>query len=183
MITPYDIIKTEADVITEPVLLADVKAWSKIETTDEDALLTEMIVTAREDIENEIGVKLVESSVSFRVSHTDQENDYVLPVFPGAFSPSAATNVVINSIVNGEDPVLKVEDTDYYLNGVLTIPATGGYLLTYDVVPVVPRTIKEAIKMLVDYRYKNRGGQDKDLQQGIPDDILRKLSKYKQEWL
>jgi hypothetical protein len=70
---------------------------------------------------------------------------------------------------------------DYYLNGSLKVVSASKSKIAYSITPVVPVAIKEAIKMLVAYRYNNRGDQEK--QAGIPEDVKAKISKYQQIWL
>ncbi|WP_157944517.1 head-tail connector protein [Mangrovicella endophytica] len=50
----------------EPLDLADLKSWCRIERSDEDTLLTELIRSARETVEAETGLVLMPRS--FRVS-------------------------------------------------------------------------------------------------------------------
>jgi uncharacterized phiE125 gp8 family phage protein len=71
---------------TEPVSLDEAKAWLQIDFSDHDDLLSSMITGAREDIEQELNIKLVDSNASFYVTTT---NDYEqLYVFPYASSMS-----------------------------------------------------------------------------------------------
>jgi hypothetical protein len=73
--------------------------------------------------------------------------------------------------------------SDYYLraNRFVVLNTAGNYQVTYTAGTTVPQALKEAIKMLVTYRYNNRGDQDK--QQGLPEDIKQKVEKYVQIWL
>jgi uncharacterized phiE125 gp8 family phage protein len=164
---------------TEPVSLDEAKAWLQIDFSDHDDLLSSMITGAREDIEQELNIKLVNSNASFYVTTT---NDYEqLYVFPYAFSMSWVGSVVVSLIEDGEDDVTQTINDDYYLNGSLKINSASKNKIAYSITPVVPTAIKEAIKMLVAYRYNNRGDQEK--QAGIPEDVKAKINKYKQIWL
>lgn len=182
MINISNIQITESDTITEPVTLGEVKTWIRgLEgVTELDDLFTSMITAARQDIENWLNLKLVDSSVSFYVS-TTKEDDEVYQ-FPYAENIGFTSNTAVNKIVKGEADELMTENENYYLNDVLTISSCGKYKIEYDInASNVSSTIKEAIKMLVAYRYSNSGDQDK--QQGIPEDILSKIHPYKQIWL
>jgi hypothetical protein len=171
---------TEVGTPTEPVTLADVKAWASVDHTDHDTLLTSMITGARQDVEQELGgVKLVESTALFYLNTTkDAEN---ISQLPGALSLAHVSDLTVELVEDGETNEVQVLDEDYYFNGTLKIGSAARHLVSYTITPVVPTAIKEAIKMLVAYRYNNRGDQEK--QHGIPEDIERKVSKYRQIWL
>jgi hypothetical protein len=165
---------TEAGSITEPVTVDDVKEWigGLGSSTDFDDLLASMITPAREDIENYIDAKLVDSTVNLYVDSTSEDDE--ITSLPKVFSiPDTLT---ITKIVKGQTPENVVLDEGYYLNGSLTFYNTGKYNVEYEITGEVPDTIKEAIKMLIAYRFNNRG--DQQLQQGIPDDIKAKIDKY-----
>lgn len=166
---------SETGTPTEPVSLADLKTWAKVDFTDDDDLITSMGVSAREDIERELDVKLVPSTASFYLTTTNDEEE--IYDFPYAMDLGEVSLVVVNNIQDGEADELQVIDEDYYFNGSLKIGSAGRNKIAYTITPVVPTSIKEAIKMLVAYRYNNRGDQDK--QQGIPEDVLSKVWKYK----
>jgi hypothetical protein len=178
VINTYNISVSESSP-TEPVSLIEAKAWLQIDFTDHDDLLTDMLLSAREDIEAELNWKLVEASV---VVYVDTTKDETVNVLPHTFNLSHvdSNSLVVSGLEDGEtDEVLTVDD-DYYFNGSLKL-GEGSFKLEYDIVPVVPNSIKEAIKMLVAYRYNNRGDQDK--QNGFPADVEAKISRYRMIWL
>lgn len=177
----YSSIVTEAATITEPVLLADAKLWAKVDNSDEDDVIEAMITAARQDIENYLGVKLVDSSVIAFVNVKDEEEEFFQ--FPSAIRGMIdESSLTVNYLTRGSDDELQAIDEGYFLDHGLSFGATGRYRLEYDiVVEAVPETLKEAIKMLVAYRYNNRGDQEK--QQGIPEDVISKIHPYKQIWL
>jgi uncharacterized phiE125 gp8 family phage protein len=164
---------------TEPVSLIEAKAWLQIDFSDHDDLLTSMITGAREDIEQELNLKLVAATASFYADTT--KNGEEVTVFPYAFSMANVSGVTVKLLEDGETDLTQIEDSDYYLNGTLKINGVQRSKVEYTITPVVPTAIKEAIKMLVAYRYNNRGDQEK--QMGLPEDIERKVSKYRAIWL
>lgn len=175
MVEILSISATEAEEITEPVTLQEVKRWAVIEHDDDDTLLTEMITGAREDVEKETNLKLVESDVVMEVKTANHRSLVTMPY-------GLASGLVVSEydIDNVEQEL--TEDSEYYLRGGgVTFPYGGTYRLAYSVGGTVPRALKEAILMLVTYRYNNRGDQEK--QHGMPEDIERKLSNYRQVWL
>jgi hypothetical protein len=178
VITLSNIQVSEGSVV-EPVSLDEAKVWLQIDFTDHDLLLTSMITGAREDIEQELNLKLVDSTASFYADTT--KNGEEISVFPYASSMAWVSNVAVSLLEDGETDLTQIEDSDYYLNGTLKINGVQRSKVEYTITPVVPTAIKEAIKMLVAYRYNNRGDQEK--QMGLPEDIERKVSKYRQVWL
>lgn len=170
MLKDRNISITEAAEVTEPVDLASVKAWLTIDYDTDDALLSEMIIAARQDIEQETGLALVEKEVVYDFTVTDNDS------------------VRLPYVISVEDIVLTDEnaepvDSDNYKHraGVIAMKQTGCFSVSYTTANTVPAGLKEAIKMLVAYRYNNRG--DSERQEGMPEDIERKISKYRQTWL
>lgn len=171
MVEIISIKATEADEIEEPATLQEVKRWANVEHGDDDAMLFEMIIAARQDVELETGLKLVPHAVELHVSTT---NGSELVNFPYG----VATEMVV---ADDEDETLAI-DSDYSLKrGGLVLNGSGYFKVTYTVGNNCPQGLKEAILMLVTYRYNNRGDQEK--QQGLPEDIASKLSKYRKVWL
>lgn len=182
MISFSNIQITETGTPTEPVTVDEVKAWiSGLEgSTDFDTMLEGMITSARQDIENYLNLKLVDSSISLYASATKEDEEIYL--FPYAENIGFLSNVVVNKIVKGEADELLVENDGYYLNDVLSFTACGKFKVDYNIdASNVSSTLKEAVKMLVAYRFANRGDNEK--QMGIPEDVVSKIHPYKQTWL
>ena len=180
MITYSNIRVTETGTPTEPIDIEDVKEWigGLDGVTDFDNLINSMVTAARQDIENYLNVKLVASTVSLYLDTTSDEDEIV--VLPHSlYLPGSITT--FNKIYRGEDPEAMAVDIDYYLNGTLSFTTGGRYQLGYSVSTATPETLKEAMKMLIAYRFANRGDQEK--QQGIPEDVISKIHPFKQIWL
>lgn len=179
MILFHNIQAAESAPVTEPVSLSDLKEWMQVDFEDHDDLITSMGVSARQDIEEHLQVKLVGADITVALGVAKApEPMYQLP---WAFNVSQVSEMKAWEVVNGEEDTELTPDEGYYLNTALTFTRCGNYKITYTVTPVVPDTVKEAIKMLVAYRYNNRGDQDR--QQGLPTDIVSKLRTFKQIWL
>lgn len=170
----YDNIQlTNEDDVEEPVSKDEAKAFAKVDFDDDDDLIEGMILSAREDISKETNLPLVESAISFNVESTLGSEKIKIPYGKGQISDLEILD---------EDEEALTEDDDYKIRGNMLFDLSKGfYTVSFSVVPTVPAAIKEAIKMLVAYRYNNRGDQEK--QSGIPEDILYKISKYRDEWL
>jgi uncharacterized phiE125 gp8 family phage protein len=166
----------QAEGITESVTLAEAKRWANIEHDDDNDLLTEMITGAREDVERETNLKLVSNAVEMEVKLSNSSELVVLPY-------GLPSNVTVSEVDIDYEEITLVENEQYRSrsNG-LSFSYPGTYKLAYTVGSGnVPRALKEAILMIVAYRYNNRGDQEK--QHGMPEDIERKLSNYRQVWL
>jgi uncharacterized phiE125 gp8 family phage protein len=79
--TIKDIKNRQAESITEPVTLAQVKEWLIIDTvnTDDDALLTRLITEVRQAIEKKTKLSLVERTITVTV---DLVREFKLPHGP-----------------------------------------------------------------------------------------------------
>lgn len=169
MIITHAIYETEQASPVEPVTLAEVKSWGNIDEDDNDVLITEMITGAREDIEGLTNQKLVPNDISVYVESTNETGAVMLPYG----TPTGLTVSDIDTM--GLETAVDVDY--YYLKGdVLNLNKSGNYSLAYSVGITAPRALKEAIMMLVTYRYNNRGDQEKQL--GFPEDVLAKVRKY-----
>lgn len=169
MINQYNIVKAEADNITEPVTLAEAKAYMGVDYVDFDDLIEALITFERESVEEYCALALVQSTVSFNVETTQCKEAVTLPYV------SKAANVVIK---DEDDNVIQ----DYRIWGnILRIEEPGAYQVSYDTANLVPKALKHAIQMLVAYRFNHRGDEEK--QQGIPMDIQKKLDPHRILWL
>lgn len=163
---------TELDGIVEPVTLAEVKRWARIDYDEDDELLQEMIPAARETIEKETNLKLVPHTIEVR--GTLQRAGHLS-------LPYGTPTILTVSLIDGEQDTA-LSSLEYQLRGrSINLYDGGDYVTSYSVGTTISAGLKEAIKMLVAYRYQNRGDQEK--QTGLPEDIERRISKHRQIWL
>lgn len=176
MINYLDIQVTEPVGPVEPVTLADAKAWANVDHADDDALITSMITGARQDIENATNLFLVPKVVVVFVESTNENGIIRLPY-------GVASDVVVKEVESDETLSDLATGEDYYTraNQYVLPASTGTFQIGYTAGATVPAALIEAVKMLVAYRYNNRGDQDK--QQGLPEDVKHKVEKYIQIWL
>lgn len=140
---------TESLPTVEPVTLAEVKAYAKIDTgTTDDSIITDLITTAREQCEDFTGISIVNRTVT-AVLNNDCGGIY-LPYCPF---------INLLSIVDEDGNTISTDD--YKLSGILfpqliypkckvTVVYTAGYGLP-------PERIKSAILQQTFYLYENRG--------------------------
>jgi len=165
------ITSVEASAPDEPVTVDEVKEWANIDHTDDDALLFTMIIGARQDVEAETGIKLVPNTVTVVVKAMCDERLY-LPYVP--LITEATPLSVADDLTDAEI------DADGYKvkGGGIQLFAAGTYAVTYTTGGTT-QALNELIKMLVAYRYNNRG----DGESGMPDEIKQRLLKYQKVWL
>lgn len=174
MVTYSNIFITEGENITEPVDVADVKAWLRIDFSDDDTLLQKMIVGARETIEDYLHLALVEKTVEVDAVCTSCTQWMHLPYAQKVVNDE--TFVVSDN--DNDDEVLTA--TEYHVRGGMwKVDYAGNYKIAYTVDPVINEAIREAIKMEVAERYHNRG----ELDRGLSEAAKAKVKPYRQIWL
>ena len=152
---------------SEPITTADVKAWAKVENSDEDSLISSLIASCRREVES-----YTKNVLRPQVWRTK----YIAETIKNRFySPRiAASSVVVT--VDGDTI------TDYLFNEV-----TGCLRLNYDysndeliVIEWTMATalsslapLTQALKDLVTYRFYNRGSYD------LPANVVSVLNQYR----
>ncbi len=167
----------------EPVTLAEVKTYCKIDFDEEDGLLTGFITAARTNLEKWLGICIIQKRII-----TILQNDcggIELPYGPiyGDIDSTLITDADGNEV---EDIVilgLQYKYIETPINWVQLIYDAG-----FD---VVPETIKTAIKAYVFFMYENRGekigfGAGDSVRQYNPDFIpiaaQQLTNKYRRVW-
>lgn len=170
--------------LVEPVVLADMKAFLRIETNDEDALLNSLIKTARDQVERLIGRTLIRRIMV-----------YTGPVPNGAcLSIPRPPLLSINSIrlYDGDNNEVEVPTADFKVNtkiepGELVLEAAqtwAGYLSGANTIEIkfvagygdtadeVPLPIRQAIMLIVANLYEHRDTADQPLVPMMADALL-----------
>jgi uncharacterized phiE125 gp8 family phage protein len=168
--TIKDIKNRKAESITEPVTLAEVKAWLIIDTvnTDDDALLTRLISEVRAAIEGKTKLSIVKRTITVTV---DLVREFKLPHGPirtvdevlfrkgtnGDGTPDNETLTIEDYTTDGDD--FKVIRSGRC--GRHKITCTTGYgvdeEIDYD--NPTPEDLKKGILMEIAYRYEHRGDE------------------------
>jgi uncharacterized phiE125 gp8 family phage protein len=151
----------------EPISLAEAKAHLRIDTDDEDALISSLIAAARLLVERTLGLALVTQSWSYFLDAWPERGCIALPL-----TPVPAVSAVR---VHAEDGGTTVLDADGYAVDVLSAPArivltsalpsvatrpfngfevafTAGYGDAGD----VPQPIRQALLLLVAHWFEGR---------------------------
>ncbi len=153
----------------EPVSLAEAKSHLRVDTTDDDALITALITAAREQVENDTRRALVTQTWDYVLDAFPSGSEIVLPLPPlqsvtsityrdkdGNSSTFDASNYVVDTAGMFGRVVLKSGVTwpsvTLYPAGAVTVRFVAGY----GDAGAVPQSLKQAILLLVGHLYENR---------------------------
>jgi uncharacterized phiE125 gp8 family phage protein len=141
-----------AIVITEPITLAQAKAWLRVTHTDEDAIITALITAARQICEGYISKSFVERTVT-AIVRNDLGN-IKLPYGPVG-NITYVYDVDGNEITGTEYTLTGVSDKrlGYPMSSYVKVIYTAGY-------SVLPQQFKTALKMQLSWMYTHRGDDD-----------------------
>jgi len=150
---------------SEPLTTSDVKAWAKVENSDEDSLISSLITSCRREVES--FTKNVLRAQIWQTTHTATEGKYVF------YSPRITASSVTITI---DDEAY----TDYTLtNGRLRLGSQyyGGeeIVINWSIVTSLESLapLKQALLDLITYRFYNRGAYD------MPQNIKTVFEQYR----
>ena len=153
---------------TEPVTLQEAKDWMKVDLTDDDTLITELIKVARKQVEGYLSISLVPKTIT--AIFNNSQGGIELPYGPVASITS----------VKDEDDVALFETDDYVLHGedYKTIKTPYDYLkVVY--VTAANTEHKTGILQQILYLYENRG----DVNAGQLSPMVKMtLKPYRRVW-
>jgi uncharacterized phiE125 gp8 family phage protein len=168
--TIKDIKNRQAESITEPVTLAEVKAWLIIDTvnTDDDALLTRLITEVRQTIEKKTKLSLVERVIVVTV---DLVREFKLPYGPIRDIDEVVFRKGTNADGTPDNETMTIEDytTDGEDFKVLKSGRCGRHKISYttgfgededeeiDYDNPLPDDLKKGILCQIAFAYENRG--------------------------
>ena len=156
---------------TYPVTLTEVKAWLKIDGTDEDTLLTSLIASATAECESYSGLSFITRTRTVKLSSFNGR-DLILPYGP-------VTTLTSIAYTDEDDDAATVDAADYSLDiasGLARVRVTESwpytnktlsnvvvtYVAGYANAAAVPEVIKTAIKQKVALDFEKRGDVDTD---------------------
>lgn len=146
----------------EPVTLAEARAHCRVLSTDEDTLITALIVAAREWVENFTGHILVQREVKQRISCFRHPRLFAWPIADGAtvtatyVDSDGATQPITGARLifgNGWAELATAFGSTWPTSyGPSTVTVEAGYATADD----VPQSMKQAILLLVGHWFANR---------------------------
>lgn len=159
---------------TEPVTIAEVKSHTRIDFTDEDTYLYMLITACRKELEQYLGLSIVQKEVT--LEH-DSGYEWELPYGPVISIDSVTRRKGTDVLGIGEYDT--IDAADYIRQGNLYYPGYGRYVTVYTAgylpqitepgytgyqPPVLgagyftlPMDIKLQLLRLIAYRYEHRG--------------------------
>ena len=144
----------------EPITSSEVKAWAKIENSDEDSLVSSLITSCRREVES-----YTKQVLNNQTWQTVYPNDKAKTLF---YSPRITVSAVAVD-VNG---TALTETTNYVINKQLgrvklltQYSADEVITIEWDIVPTLSAqaALKQATLDLITYRFYNRGASDMPL--------------------
>ena len=130
--------------ITEPVTLAECKAYMRLSNTDEDTLISSLIKAARELIEKYTGLSLIRKTQKIIVNNS--LGNIAVPYGPYVDADITATGTDV--IVKKRNKRIVIESP---LTDSLELTCIGGYTSA-----TIPEALKTAIKEQVNYMFMQR---------------------------
>jgi uncharacterized phiE125 gp8 family phage protein len=171
-------VKIVTDAIAEPVTLQEVKDFLKVGYADDNALITGMITAARQLLEKQLNISIVQKTIKVTFTH-DACYEYQLPYGP-------VGEVTEAKFKYDQEDTTNITTTNYKLIGdefKLFYGAEGWWTLTYTVgYNTTPEAIKQGILKQIAWMYENRGDGVGTGQ--VNPDVLYLLSGYnKNAWI
>ncbi len=174
----------------EPVSLADMKDWLKIDGIDEDGLIAALIISARLSVETISAKALITQSWRLVLDEWPDRPFIDVPLAP--VSSLAAARVYnadgSTTALNGAEflvgasasqkprlVLLKRQPAPMRPMAGIEIDLVAGY---GDDGAAVPEPLKLALKMLVAFWFENRGDEPTAVPLRWPDEIARLLAPY-----
>ncbi len=164
---------------TEPVTLAEAKLYLRVDNTNEDTLITDLITAARMVAENWLKRSLITQSWKLAFDNAVASSVY-LPMGP-------VNSVISVIIVNQDGSTTTVDPSQYWLNAaqnalVLNSTLTGfriemSYNAGYGVAEAVPKPIKQGILGHIAAMYDSRGN---DGDSRIPEQVAALYAPYRE---
>ncbi len=152
---------------SEPLTTADVKAWAKVENSDEDTLISSLITSCRREIEsytkNVLRPQVWQTEV---ILDKGQALFYSPRIFAGTIAITLDGDNYTGYAYNRVSGRLRL-NSNYYADNELVITWTVT-TLTESFAP-----LKQALLDLITYRFYNRGTYD------LPQNVKTVLDQYR----
>lgn len=164
---------------TEPVTLDEIKSWIRVQGTDEDSVLYLLRTSCRKELEQYLGISIVQKEIT--LEH-DSGFEWELPYGPVRTIDSVTRRTGTDNLGIGEYETVDAED--YVVQGNLFYPGYGRYVTVYNAgyIPqsedgayygytppvlgagyfVLPTDIKVQLLRLIAYRYEHRGDEEQN---------------------
>jgi uncharacterized phiE125 gp8 family phage protein len=148
----------------EPLALADIKAFLRLDTDDEDDLLSRLIIAARRHVEAAAGKKLVTQTWRLVLDQWPQSGVVSLPLSPMVAVTAARLRAVDGSSVtlDATSWVLDCAGRLHTAHGPPVLRPFGGIEIDVEVgfggPSAVPADLVQAMRFMVAYWFEHRSG-------------------------
>lgn len=164
---------------SEPVTSAEVKAWLKVDFSDEDTLITALITQVRELAEEAAGLALVVKTVEYFEDDIDIISEWIKLPYP---VHSAITEVVLNGDTLTTSDYKTTGLTQKLIKlasaGVVTDDNDQGLKVTYTTLATTITGIKLAMLKEIAETYEKRGNTF----EGSLVNLTSNFYNYLQQW-
>lgn len=146
------------DVVTEPVTLADAKAWMRISYNTDDTLIQDLIEGARKHIEKLTSLSFATKTLKANIELTGSIPSVWMVDVP--YGPLVSiTELKWKTGFNLYETLVNNDDYEKIV-GKIWLYNAGNYIITYQAgYTTLPEDIKSDILTLVAWSYENRGKQ------------------------
>lgn len=174
-------VKITTDAATEPITLSEAKAYLRVDTSTEDALITDCITAARKYVEKYTGKSFTAKTLSVVFGDLWKADEILELPYP----PIASITSVHEVDEEGTETELTL-NVDYYKRGQNNIEITGVFDKAYQYKAIYTTSASEAddlikfamLKLVADY-YENRQNEKEEGSFKITYDTLNLLSSYR----
>lgn len=158
---------------TEPVTATEVKNYLKVDFSNDDTLISDLITGIREQIELFTGLSLVVKTIEYFDEEIDEEIKLPYP------EHDAITEVKINNEVS--TAYIKTGLTQFIIKPtVISVNDDNDYgiKITYTTKGTCPKGIKVEILKAIDEKYRNRGNTFEGAIADLSENSYANLAKY-----
>ena len=160
-------------VATEPITLAEARAYLKVDYADEDSLISMLISGVREQVEAFTGLGIVARTIEY---FNDEIPDEIVLPYP---EHSSITEVKINDVISTS--YKKTGLTQFIIypeNTYLSGEDQQGIYIKYVTSGACPIGLKLEILKIIDEKYRNRGNTFEGSITELNENAYANLAKY-----
>jgi len=158
---------------SEPITLAEAKAWLKVDYPDEDTLISMLISGVREQVEEFTGLSLIASTIEYFNDEIPEE--IILPYPEHASITEVKINDVISTSYKKTGLTQFIIYPEYtYLSG----EDQQGIYIKYVTSGSCPVGLKLELLKIIDEKYRNRGNTFEGSISELNENAYANLAKY-----
>ena len=160
--------------ITEPITLAEAKAYLKVGYDNDDDIITSMITATREHVEAFTHRSLVAKTIEMFLSYVPDEialpypdHDTITEVKINGTVSTAYTKTGLNQFIIKPTLITTLDDTD-----------ESGFYVKYTTLATCPNWVKIEMLKSIDEKYRNRGNTFEGSITDLSENTYSNLAQY-----